>query len=173
MPSSKALLIIVMGVSGCGKSTLAERLSKRYHLSYIEADDFHPAENKAHMAAGKPLSDAMREPWIQALCNEASVLANKCGAVMAYSGLKRAHRARFRRLGVRTIFLHLHGSKTLIAERMGERGDHFMPLSLLDSQFDALEPPTHEPDVHFIDLSQSIEKILHDAENLVEEFLDA
>jgi gluconokinase len=122
-------LIISMGVSGSGKSTLAKRLAEQFDLPFFEADDFHSAENKAHMAAGKPLTDAMREPWIAHMCDTLKTTGKSC--VLAYSGLRRAHRQRFRELGFKTLFLHLHGEKALIAERMQARANHFMPSSLL------------------------------------------
>ncbi len=162
-------LIISMGVSGSGKSTLAKRLAEQFDLPFLEADDFHSAENKAHMAAGKPLTDAMREPWITQLCDTIKTNANSC--VLAYSGLRRAHRQRFRELGFKTLFLHLHGEKSVIAERMQARSNHFMPSSLLDSQFAALEPTDTEPDIILVDLAAPIPEILAKAGAIVREFI--
>ena len=142
------LLIICFGVSGCGKSTVASFLAKEFNLQYIEADDFHSKTNKDHMAAGKPLTDEMREPWIMALSEhltQQKALAKSC--IMANSCLRKAHRQRYRTLGFKTVFIHLTGEKSLIAKRMQARSDHFMPTSLLDSQFEALECSELEKDV--------------------------
>lgn len=168
------VLIIVMGVSGCGKTTLAEHLAKTLHFQFIEADDFHSPENKAHMASGKPLTDTMREPWIQSLCDE--VIRQKergVQCVLAYSGLRRAHRNRFRQLGCRTLFLHLKGPKELIRERMQLRAEHFMPTELLDSQYAALEKPgAEERDIVEIDLGLSVAEIFRRAEEKVQAFME-
>jgi gluconokinase len=165
-------LIICMGVSGCGKSTLAQNIAQQLNWLYLEADDFHSAHNKAHMASGKPLTDAMREPWIQSLCDEITDQKNKdISCVLAYSGLRRAHRQRFRTLGVPVMFLYLNGDKAIIAQRMAARTQHFMPSQLLDSQFAALEAPDHEPDIHEIDVNRSVADILNDAQIWVKDFL--
>lgn len=167
------VLIIVMGVSGCGKTTLAAHLAQKWQFQFLEADDFHSAENKTHMANGKPLTDAMREPWIQSLCDEViQQKARGVQCVLAYSGLRRAHRNRFRQLGCRTLFLHLKGPKELIRERMQQRAGHFMPTDLLDSQYAALEPPGEEErDIVEMDLGQSVEAIFRQAELVVENFI--
>ena len=94
-PLSTPVLVISMGVSGCGKSTLAKHLAKKFGLAFLEADDFHSDENKAHMASGKPLTDAMREPWIASMCDNLRDHRERGeSCVLAYSGLRRAHRAR-------------------------------------------------------------------------------
>lgn len=166
--TKQPILVIVMGVSGCGKSTLAKHLADLFKLTYLEADDFHSAENKAHMASGKPLTDAMREPWIDSLCVHIKQMKeNNEYAVLAYSGLRRAHRQRFRELGLNTLFIHLAGTKEIILERMNSREGHFMPPALLDSQYDALESTDDESDVEIISVNQSPELIANIAESIV------
>lgn len=168
----KPFLIICFGVSGCGKSTLAEYLANTHHWHFVEADEYHPLENKNHMASGKPLTDAMREPWITALCDHLKIQREQgINCVMANSGLRRAHRQRFRELGLPTLFLHLHGEKALIRQRMEARTEHYMPSTLLDSQFDTLEWPEGEADVKLIDISQTIPQILEQAEAEVARFI--
>lgn len=162
-------LIISMGVSGSGKSTLAKHLADKFGLNFHEADDFHPEENVAHMAAGKPLTDAMREPWIANICNTIKTEGQSC--VLAYSGLRRAHRQKFRELGFKTLFIKLDGSKELIAARMSARADHFMPVSLLDSQFAAMEPPQDEPDIVLVSIDQDIPAIVEQATKITEDFI--
>ena len=165
--SDQPLLVICFGVSGCGKSTLAEHLAEKFALEYIEADDFHPQVNKDHMAAGNPLDDAMREPWIVALCEHIKTLAgDNQSSVMANSCLKKKYRDRYRDLGCKTLFIHLHGDRDLIYSRMQARSEHFMPPELLDSQFATLESTAGESDVITINIAQTIPEIIAEAEGL-------
>ncbi|MDP5030228.1 MAG: gluconokinase [Paraglaciecola sp.] len=152
-------LIIIMGVSGCGKSSVGSKIAHDLAYRFIEADDFHSAESKRHMAAGKPLTDAMREPWLQRLSDKitSEPLQN---TVMAYSGLRRHHRQRFRNLGFNTLFIHLYGEQKVIERRMQQRVDHFMPISLLTSQYAALELPHAEPDVVTLDIGIDFQHIM-------------
>jgi gluconokinase len=171
-PTSTPVLVISMGVSGCGKSTLARYLAKKFGFAFLEADDFHSAENKAHMASGKPLTDTMREPWITSMCTS---LRERCergeSCVLAYSGLRRAHRARFRELGYPVLFVHLAGPQEVIRRRMEGRVNHFMPADLLTSQYAALEPALNEPDIIAVDVAQNIGQIQRQAEELVRGFI--
>lgn len=170
--STNPVLVISMGVSGCGKSTLARHLAKKFGLVFLEADDFHSAENKAHMASGKPLTDAMREPWIASMCDalrEHRKRGESC--VLAYSGLRRAHRARFRELGYPVLFVHLAGPPEVIRRRMEGRVNHFMPADLLTSQYAALEPALNEPDIITVNVAQSIKQIQREAEDLVQDHI--
>lgn len=170
--SSNPILIISMGVSGCGKTTLAKYLAKDFGLVFLEADDFHSEENKAHMASGKPLTDAMREPWIASMCDKLREHRQKGeSCVLAYSGLRRAHRQRFRELGFPTLFIHLAGPQEIIRRRMEARANHFMPSGLLDSQYAALEAAVNEPDIIEVDVGQSIPKIRRQATELAREFI--
>lgn len=140
-------LLIVMGVSGSGKSTVAEALAKTMQYQYLDADDFHTPEAKAMMAQGQPLDESMRMPWIDSMiqffisCQRKSKKNNE-SYVLAYSGLKQHHREMFRSLPYAINFIYLSGSKSLIAERLTQRKDHFFDINLLDSQFSALEEPT-------------------------------
>ena len=133
------LRIVLMGVAGCGKSTVGEALARRLHIPYRDGDDLHPAENVAKMRAGIPLTDTDRWPWLDRV---AQTLAAEAPAIIGCSALKRAYRDRIRAgAGGPVRFVHLAGSRDLIAARMAQRSGHYMPLSLLDSQFAALEPP--------------------------------
>jgi len=162
-----------MGVSGSGKSTVAEVLARKFDLKFLEADDFHSPENRAQMAAGKALNDAMREPWINCVCC-ALELENQLGhnCILAYSGLRRAHRQRFRELGFKTLFLHLEGEKSVIAGRMENRQGHFMPATMLDSQFADMEPANDEPDVISLDIDNELPMLLEKAKKLVHSVLE-
>ena len=170
--SPPPLLIITIGVSGCGKTTLAKHLAKTFGFIFLEADDFHSEENKAHMASGKPLNDAMREPWIASMCDrlEAHRRAGE-SCVLAYSGLRRAHRQRFREVGYPTLFIHLTGVKEIIQRRIETRANHFMPSALLDSQYEAFEATDSEPDIIDLNVGQSIPQIQRQAVALVQGFI--
>jgi gluconokinase len=131
--------LVVMGVSGSGKSTVARALCDRLGWAFAEGDDFHPPANVDKMAAGRPLVDEDRWPWLQALADwTAERDARGESTVLTCSALRRAYRDILRRGGQRTFFLHLTGDKNLLMERMQGR-EHFMPPSLLESQLDTLE----------------------------------
>ncbi len=133
------LRLVIMGVSGCGKSSLGQALSARLCYPYREGDDLHPAENVTRMRAGTPLTDADRWPWLDRV---AETLRAEAPVLVGCSALKHAYRERLRAgAGGPVTFLHLHGSRDLIAARMADRKGHYMPLSLLDSQFATLEAP--------------------------------
>lgn len=171
-PEHPPVLVICCGVSGSGKTTLAEHLAEHFGFCFVEADDFHPPVNKAHMASGKPLTDAMREPWVDALCEHfVNQFAEGKSCVMANSGLRRKHRDRFRSLGQSTLFFYLTGPKEMIRKRMEVRAGHYMKPELLDSQYEALELPENEPDVIAIDVSQTIPNIAAQAHAYVRNFL--
>lgn len=169
---STPALIICCGVSGSGKTSIARYLADQLDLTYVEADDFHPPANKAHMAAGKPLTDAMREPWMQALCRHvgAQLQAGR-QVVLAHSALRRAHRQRLRELGAPTLFLLLEGSFELIKKRLEMRHGHYMKSALLQSQFDAQEPPDAETDFLRLDISKAIPELALESQTKVRDFL--
>lgn len=132
------MIVVVMGVSGCGKTTIGELLASRLAYPFLDADEFHPPENVAKMAAGTPLSDADRWPWLEAL--NAKLIANQ-SAVLACSALKESYRNVLSKGLTDCRFVHLRGSIELIRARMKERRHRYMPASLLESQFATLEPP--------------------------------
>lgn len=147
--------IVVMGVSGSGKSMLARALAEHYDARYLDADEFHSAQARARMASGQPLTDEMREPWVAALATALRDHADRGErVVLAFSGLRAAHRMQLRtRSGLHLLLLFLHGKPELIAQRLSARAGHFMPPSLLDSQFETLQIPEAEPDVLPIDIA--------------------
>ncbi len=156
-----ALAIVVMGVSGSGKSTVARALAEHYGFALLDADDFHTTEAKAQMASGVPLTDLQREPWVDVL---AEALRGYVGrgesVVLAFSGLRSAHRQRLRASGVPMRFVFLHADPAVIAARLGQRAGHFMPPALLASQFEALQPPTDEPDVVAVDVDAPLPQVV-------------
>lgn len=142
------MIVIMMGVSGCGKSTVGQALAQQLDCPFIEGDDYHPPGNVAKMAAGQPLSDADRAPWLEAIGRDiARWREQRQHRVVTCSALKRAYREQLRAAGgTALVFVYLRGSKALIERRMRRRKGHFMPAGLLDSQFAALqEPAADEP----------------------------
>jgi len=136
------MIVIVMGVSGSGKTTLGERLAARLGCAFVDADDHHPAENVAKMAAGVALEDADRWPWLDRL-NQLLHADSERGAsvVLACSALKQAYRARLCAGIDDCRLVYLKGSIEQIRARLAERQHRYMPASLLESQFAALEAP--------------------------------
>ena len=132
--------VLVMGVSGAGKTTIGQRLAERLSCRFLDADDFHPPENVAKMAAGTPLADEDRWPWLERLNAE---LRSHDSVVLACSALKQPYRDRLTGGLANCRIVHLHGSLELIRARLDSRRHRYMPASLLESQFAALEAPTN------------------------------
>ncbi len=130
--------VVVMGVSGSGKSTVGAALAQRLRVPFIDADTLHPAANIAKMAAGEPLDDDDRYPWLERVGEW--LAAQRDGAVVSCSALKRKYRDQLRAHCPGVEFVHLSGSAELIGGRLATRTDHFMPAALLRSQLDTLEP---------------------------------
>jgi len=170
--SDTPVMLVCMGVAGSGKSTLAGLIAEQCGLVAVDADDEHPAGNRAKMAAGIPLDDEDRVPWMDAVCRRVTALKDDGrGCVLAHSGLRKRDRARLRRLGFRTLFLHLDADPKLLARRLASRDDHFFGPSLLQSQLDALQPARREPNVHRVDVSESPERVMHELRPLIDRFL--
>ena len=151
--------LVIMGVSGCGKSSVGAGLATRLGLNYRDGDDLHPPENVAKMRAGMPLTDADRWPWLDRV---GQVFLAEAPVIVGCSALKRAYRDRIRTAaGGPVTFVHLAGSQEVIAARMALRQGHYMPLSLLDSQFAALEPPTAEEAIT-VSIDQPLEALVAD-----------
>ena len=134
------MIAVVMGVSGAGKSAVGAALARELGWRFIDADDYHPEANVAKMAAGQPLDDADRWPWLDALN---AILRREKDAVLACSALKERYRARLAAGIERVEWIWLKGDFNLIHSRLSRRQHRYMPASLLESQFAALEPPAH------------------------------
>jgi gluconokinase len=157
MTGQPDLRIIIMGVSGCGKSSVGAGLSQRLGIPYRDGDDLHPAANVEKMRAGHPLTDDDRWPWLDRV---AAVLAVDAPVIVGCSALRRAYRDRLRAgAGGPVHFVHLAGSRELLAKRMSARTGHYMPLSLLDTQLAALEPPSPD-EAQTIDIDQTLDAII-------------
>jgi len=134
------MIIIVMGVSGSGKSRIGKAIASKLQLPFFDADDFHPKVNIKKMAGGTPLKDNDRLPWLKKLSTQIHLWQKDKGAVLACSALKNDYRSI---LGPTNIYILLDGSFELIQQRLSKRSEHFMPESLLKSQFATLEKPNN------------------------------
>jgi gluconokinase len=158
--------IVVMGVSGSGKSAVGAALAQRLRVPFADADDFHPPENIAKMTAGHALDDNDRHPWLESIGKWLAL--HSAGGVMSCSALKRAYRDQLRRHCADVEFLHLSGSVETIGRRQASRPGHFMPASLLASQFATLEPLDPDERGVAIDIDQSIDAIIQSYVNTTE-----
>lgn len=153
------MIYIVMGVSSAGKTLIGRKLAEKLGLSFYDGDEFHPAANVQKMESGQPLNDEDRLPWLQKLRRNMLQWEQTGGAVLACSALKRSYRRILSPADIPVKFIYLKGSKSLIADRMKNRGDHFMPDSLLDSQFEALEEPVNAVTV---EIDQSPDRVVEE-----------
>jgi gluconokinase len=157
--------LIIMGVSGCGKSTVGQRLAQRIGVPFLEGDALHPPRNVALMAAGTPLTDADRAGWLDAIAERLSGLGPREGLVVSCSALKRAYRDRLRAAAPDLQFVHLHGTRALLAARLRERQGHYMPPALLDSQLDTLEIPSADEAVLTLDIAEPADPLVAQIEH--------
>lgn len=158
-PAPNAL--IVMGVSSSGKSSIGKALAERLGWRFADGDDFHPKANVEKQRAGQPLTDEDRWPWLQSIADEIDRVTAEGGKlVVACSALKRVYRELLvhGRHDIRIVYLD--GSKELIAKRMAARKNHFMPPSLLDSQFKTLEVPGNDERVIRVSIDDDIDGIV-------------
>jgi gluconokinase len=157
-------IYVVMGVSGSGKSLIGSMLARALGIDFLEGDDFHSTENIERMASGIPLTDVDRAGWLHALSRRIRESSNaRAGLVISCSALKRSYRdiLRSEADNVQTIFLR--GPSNLIAERIASRGEeHFMPLSLLDSQLATLEEPSEDEGAWVYDVTDPPDNIVAD-----------
>jgi gluconokinase len=156
--------VVVMGVSGSGKTTFGQALAAELGIDFVEGDTLHSHHNVRSMAQGTPLTDADRLGWLQDI---ASQLANDSlhprGAVVSCSALKLAYRDLIRAVVPSVRFVFLKGASHTIAKRLQARGLHFMPSSLLQSQFDTLEPPDADENPVTLDISLPLPVIVQEA----------
>ena len=162
-PLALPVVLVLMGVSGCGKTTVAQILAERLHWAFEEGDALHPAANVAKMAAGHPLDDADRAPWLAKVADwvDAQLDAGQ-GGVITCSALKKSYRALIDRRGEGVEFVYLHGSRELIASRLATRHGHFMPSTLLDSQFATLEEPGADEPAIRVEIGEPPQAIAND-----------
>ena len=156
-----SMVIVVMGVSGSGKSTIGSGIAAKLGWPFRDGDDFHPAANRAKMSQGIPLTDEDRWPWLDAIAQFARETASRGeNAVVACSALKDAYRSRLQKGCPKLRFVYLHGSQELLEERMKARKGHFMPASLMASQFATLEPLQPDERGVTIDVAEDVDRIV-------------
>lgn len=159
--STSAPRVVVMGVSGSGKSTIGWMLARLLDVPFVDADALHPRSNVAKMASGVPLTDDDRWPWLRLV--GAELVGSPAGAVVACSSLRRSYRDVLRETAPGTVFVHLDGTREELAARMAVRLDHFMPVSLLDTQLATLQPLAQEEPGVTLDLAGTPDRTAADA----------
>ncbi len=152
-------LLTVMGVSGSGKTTVGAALAQRLRVPFADADDFHPPENVAKMSAGIPLDDADRIPWLESIGAWLAAHAAD-GGVVSCSALRRRYRDVLRAAAPGQLFVHLAGSPETVARRVAGRPGHFMPASLVESQFATLEPLGADEHGLTLDLDRPVDDLV-------------
>lgn len=156
-----------MGVAGCGKTSVGEAFAVNFNWYFEDGDALHPQPNIDKMAAGVSLTDADRQPWLKLVGQ--TLAQHREPVVVGCSALKRSYRDLIRDFaGDDVCFIFLNGSRQLIEQRMSAREGHFMPVSLLDSQFAALEPPTDDETHIDIDISGDLPSIVDQIHNQLE-----
>jgi len=150
--------VVVMGVAGSGKTTVGVILAEQLGVPFSDADAFHSAQAKAKMAAGHPLDDTDRAPWLQRLADW--LAQHPDGCVLACSALKRRYRDVLRTGAPQLSFLHLAGSPDVVSQRVAHRRGHYMPAALVQSQYDALEPLQPDERGAVIDFTENPERIV-------------
>jgi gluconokinase len=154
---------IVMGVASCGKTTIGQALAKTLGARFIEGDRLHPPDNVAKMSSGTPLTDEDRWPWLDAV---GAALRGEDAVIASCSALRRVYRERLAAAAGRPVrFVFLNGSKALMARRIASRKNHFMPPSLLDSQFAALEPPDGDEPARAFSVAWPVKRIVLEAQS--------
>lgn len=162
-----AFFVIVMGVSGSGKSSVGQALAERLNCPFYDGDDFHPPENIIKMAAGIPLSDGDRRPWLERLQVLIEThLSDEQTGVLACSALKKRYRDQLRSDQKNVFFVYLRGDFELIRTRIESRQAHYMSVDMLQSQFDVLEAPDAD-EALTIDIDQPIKQIVDQIINLI------
>jgi gluconokinase len=161
MAAKSPLVIVLMGVSGCGKSTTGAALSQKLGWPFRDADSFHPPANVEKMSRGVPLTDEDRWPWLDAI---AWWIDERCEAgehgIVSCSALKRAYRKRIISTGGDVQLVYLKGDMALIGQRLRGRKHHFMPASLLDSQFATLEEPGADEGALIVSIAMSPRRVI-------------
>ncbi|WP_095091458.1 gluconokinase [Mesorhizobium sophorae] len=153
--------IVVMGVAGCGKSAVGTALAATLGAIFVEGDQLHPPENVARMASGEPLTDQLREGWLDAIGERIVMSVGQGeGVVAACSALKRSYRERLSSFCPEIVFLYLKIDAATARRRVASRKGHFMPASLVDSQFAILEPPAADERALTLDARRPVDELV-------------
>ena len=154
------MILVIMGVAGSGKTTIAEGIARKLHWPYQEGDALHPPANVEKMKSGTPLTDADRLPWLRKIAEKIDEWrAAGISGVVTCSALKRAYRDIVVGKRPDVVLVYPKGSKALISGRMAKRKGHFMPASLLDSQFATLEEPSPDENAVTVDIDRTPDDI--------------
>lgn len=157
-------VVVVMGVSGSGKSTIGALVARDLGVPFTDADDLHPMANIEKMASGVPLDDDDRQPWLEIVGTTLADAARAgTGLVIACSALKRRYRDTILASAPQVRFVHLHGTREVLAARTEGRTGHFMPTSLLDSQLASLEALDPDEPGIVVDIDRPVGEIIDDA----------
>ena len=157
-------LVVVMGVSGSGKTTIGTLVAHELGVQFIDGDSLHPLENVQKMAAGTPLDDDDRWPWLEIVGRTLHEHGERReGLVVACSALKRVYRERIRSQAPSALFLHLDGTVEVLTRRIEGRSGHFMPAALLESQIETLEPLAQEEGGYVLNIDQPVADMVDDA----------
>lgn len=162
-----APLVVVMGVAGAGKSAVGEALAVRLGIPFVDGDSLHSPASIAKMAAGEPLNDDDRWPWLEAIGALLLGAGSHGGLVVACSALKLAYRDAIRAVAPQVFFVHLVGSDELLAERIGARAGHFMSAAMLNSQLATLEPLTSGESGALVQIAPPLADVVNEAARLV------
>lgn len=156
--------VVVMGVCGSGKTSVAQALAHKYNATFIDGDDLHPRANIIKMAAGQPLNDEDRAPWLERIGDVFfSLQRRNLSGVVVCSALKKSYRDAIRKDNEGLIFVHLRGSKETILQRMAARQGHYMKEDMVQSQFDTLElAQDDEKDIIEVSIEQPLDKVIAD-----------
>ncbi len=160
-PAGGKCHVVVMGVSGCGKTTIGALVAHELEVPFIDGDSLHPVENVAKMAAGIPLDDEDRWPWLARVGCELTA-AGPAGLVIACSALKRSYRDAIRAQAPDTLFLLLNGTRAVLEARLEGRSGHFMPAALLDSQLATLEPLGTDEAGVVVDIASAVGQVVQE-----------
>lgn len=157
---------VIMGVSGCGKSTVGQAVADACEMTFVDGDDLHPKSNIVKMSSGRPLDDHDRQPWLEEV---GRVLAETAGpVVLGCSALKRAYRDIIRARAEEPVcFIHLDAAQDVLARRLNARANHFMPATLLDSQYAALEPLDRSELGQRVDIARPVAAVIKDVQTVV------
>lgn len=162
---------VLMGVSGCGKTSVGQELARRCDVTFIDGDTLHPTANIEKMGNGIPLDDNDRAPWLSDVGRALRVTEGP--VVIGCSALKRIYRDWIREQAATPVgFIHLHAPKAVLAKRVSERAGHFMPPSLLDSQFATLELLEEDEDGCLVDIGRPLSAVVGSAEAYVKQTLE-